>query len=60
MMLEPLIRIVLRYGVGLIFGMEAGEYLAGDPDLVMLIASGVTMIATEGWWWWARKTGRDT
>ena len=31
-------RIILRYGVGLVIGMEAGQALAGDPDVVMAIA----------------------
>jgi len=37
----PLARIILRYGVGLILGMEAGDILAGDPDMVLYVAMGV-------------------
>lgn len=34
-------RIVLRYGVGLTVGMQAGEALAGDPDIVLFVAAGI-------------------
>lgn len=34
-------RIVLRYGVGLVLGMHAGNALAGDPDIVMFAAAGI-------------------
>lgn len=34
-------RIFLRYGVGLVIGMKAGEALAGDPDVVLIIAAGI-------------------
>ena len=37
----PIARIILRYGVGLILGMEAGDILAGDPDMVLYVAMGV-------------------
>lgn len=36
MNLAPLVRIGLRYGVGLVLGMEAGEMLAADPDMVII------------------------
>ena len=32
----PISRIVLRYVVGIIVGMDAGEMLAGDPDVVTI------------------------
>lgn len=34
----PLARIVLRYIVGGVVGMEAGAVLAGDPDVVFYVA----------------------
>ena len=37
----PLARIVLRYIVGAIMGMEAGAVLAGDPDAVFYTALGI-------------------
>lgn len=43
-MISPVIRIALRYGVGAVFGMEVGALLAGDPDLVLLIAAAVGVV----------------
>ncbi|MGB1390301.1 MAG: hypothetical protein ACPG61_15595 [Paracoccaceae bacterium] len=37
----PIARIIIRYIVGAILGMETGEILAGDPDLVVVVALGV-------------------
>lgn len=34
----PLARIVIRYAVGLIVGADAAELLAGDPDIVTVVA----------------------
>ena len=37
----PLARIVLRYIIGGVMGMEAGNLLAGDPDVVFYVALGL-------------------
>ena len=37
----PLARILLRYGVGLVLGWEAGDILAGDPDIVVYVAMAI-------------------
>lgn len=58
-MIVPIIRIVLRYGVGLVFGMEVGSLLAGDPDVVLLVATGVG-VATEAVYAYAKKKGWAT
>lgn len=58
-MIAPIIRIVLRYGVGLVFGMEVGSLLAGDPDVVLLVAAGVG-VATEAVYAYAKKKGWAT
>ena len=51
-MIEPIIRIALRYGVGVFVGMEAGDMVAGDADIVEVVTLAVTAlvgIVTE-WW----------
>ena len=58
-MIAPVIRIVLRYGVGAVLGMEVGSLLAGDPDVVLLIAAGVGA-ATEAAYAFAKKKGWAT
>jgi hypothetical protein len=52
----PIARIVIRYGVGLVFGLEAGNLLAGDPDTV-LIAAAVIGVVTEWAYAYAKKQG---
>ena len=37
----PYARIVLRYIVGAVVGMDAGDALAGDPDVVTVVALGI-------------------
>lgn len=49
-------RIILRYGVGLTIGMQAGEALAGDPDLVLLAAAGIGA-TTEAVYAYAKRKG---
>ena len=34
----PLARILLRYGVGIALGTEVGQLLAGDADIVAVVA----------------------
>ena len=58
-MIAPVIRIVLRYGVGAVVGMEIGGMLAGDPDIVMLLAAGVGA-ATETAYAFAKRRGWTT
>ena len=58
-MIAPVIRIVLRYGVGAVIGMEIGGMLAGDPDIVMLLAAGVGA-ATEAAYVFAKRRGWTT
>ena len=58
-MIAPVIRIVLRYGVGAVVCMEIGGLLAGDPDIVMLLAAGVGA-ATETAYAFAKRRGWTT
>jgi hypothetical protein len=58
-MIAPIIRIVLRYGVGAVLGLHVGDMLAGDPDIVMMIAAGVGA-ATEAGYALAKKKGWAT
>ena len=37
----PIARIVIRYIVGAVIGMDAGATLAGDPDVVTVVALGI-------------------
>ncbi|MGR3495238.1 hypothetical protein [Citreimonas sp.] len=39
-------RILIRYGVGAVIGIKAGEALAGNPDVVLVVAA-VVGAATE-------------
>lgn len=52
-------RIILRYGVGLVAGMHAGEALAGDPDIVLMVAAGVG-VGIEAVYAYAKKNGWTT
>lgn len=47
--LTPFVRIVLRYGAGVILGLEAGNILAGDPDLVLAVAMALSLIAERAY-----------
>ena len=58
-MTAPIIRIILRYGVGAILGAEVGGLLAGDPDVVLFIAAGVGA-ATETAYAFAKRRGWTT
>lgn len=62
-MMAPIVRIVLRYGVGAVLTLEVGDMLAGDADVVNVIVAGVaalTALATEWWYKRARETGGET
>lgn len=59
----PLIRIVIRYGVGTVVGYEVGSQLASDPDVIAVTTAGAAMIAgvvTESFYWLAKKYGWRT
>lgn len=59
MMYAPLVRILLRYGVGALAGWTIGDTLASDPDVVDLVvaaAAAVVAVVTE---WWYQKAKRD-
>ena len=58
-MTAPIARILLRYGVGAVVGMKIGETLAGDPDVVLLLAAGIGA-ATEAAYAFAKKKGWTT
>ena len=49
MSLMPYVRIALRYGVGAVLGMEAGDILAGDPDVVAAVALAVAAMIEAGY-----------
>lgn len=34
----PVARILIRYGVGIIVGLDAADTMAGDPELVTVVA----------------------
>lgn len=55
----PLARIALRYVVGGVVGMEAGDLLAGDPDIVFYAAMGIGAVV-EAAYTFAKKRGWTT
>ena len=55
----PLARIVIRYIVGAVIGMDAGDTLAGDPDLVTMLALGIG-VAVEVLYAIAKRKGWTT
>ncbi len=59
MNLAPLARIVLRYAVGTVIGMETGSLLAGDPDVVLYVALGLGL-AVEVVYGLAKRRGWAT
>lgn len=52
-------RIILRYGVGAVVGVEAAEALAGNPDVVLVLAAAVG-IGIEGVYTIAKRKGWTT
>lgn len=34
----PFARIILRYGAGFLFGQAAGDFLAGNEDIVLAVS----------------------
>jgi len=55
----PAARILLRYGVGVVLGTEAGQLLAGDADVVAVVALAIAAI-TEVVYAQAKKRGWAT
>lgn len=49
-------RIALRYVAGALVGMEIGDQLAMDPDLVLLVAAGLAAVV-EGVYAFAKRHG---
>lgn len=47
--LTPFVRIILRYGAGVVFGMEVGDILAGDPDVVLAVAMALSLVAERAY-----------
>lgn len=55
----PVARIIVRYGVGIAIGMDAGNTLAADPDVITLVAAGLGL-ATEVIYSLAKRKGWAT
>lgn len=55
----PIVRIAIRYGVGAVIGMAQGEMLAGDPDVVSIVAAGVGAVV-ESVYIYAKRKGWAT
>lgn len=55
----PIARIILRYIVGGVVGLETGDLLAGDPDIVFYAAMGIGA-AVEAAYAFAKKKGGTT
>ncbi|MEB3211098.1 MAG: hypothetical protein VKL39_07070 [Leptolyngbyaceae bacterium] len=55
----PYARIVIRYIVGAVIGMDAADTLAGDPDAVTIVALGIGA-AVEAAYAFAKRKGWAT
>jgi sulfopyruvate decarboxylase TPP-binding subunit len=55
----PIARIIVRYIVGAVVGMDAGATLAGDPDVITMVALGIGM-AVEVAYGLAKRKGWAT
>jgi hypothetical protein len=55
----PYARVFIRYVVGLVIGMDAGASLAGDPDVVTLVALAIGA-AVEAAYAYAKRNGGAT
>jgi len=58
-MTAPIARILLRYGVGVVLGMELGQRLATDTDVVAIVALAVGAVV-EGAYALAKRRGWAT
>ena len=52
----PIARIVVRYAVGGVIGFDAADIIAGDPEVMSMIAIAIGA-ATEGLYALAVKNG---
>lgn len=55
----PIARIILRYVVGGVVGMAQGDMLAGDPDVVSVIALAIGA-TVEAAYFMAKRKGWAT
>jgi hypothetical protein len=55
----PVARIVVRYVVGAVIGMDAAHALAGDPDVITVVALAIGA-ATEVAYAMAKRRGWTT
>lgn len=72
MSMAPVIRIVLRYGSGILAGLgiagadNVGSMLAEDPDVIQLIEGGLVAgaatigVVVERWYEKAKRNGEAT
>ena len=51
----PIARIVLRYIVGALIGMDTGNILAADPDIVTYVALGIGVVVEAAYGFAKRK-----
>ena len=62
-MIQPIIRIVLRYGISALFTVQIGDMVANDPDVVNVVTAAVSALGSilnERWWVKARNEGGPT
>lgn len=45
----PIARIIIRYGVGAVFGLKFSELMAGDADVVALVATGLALVTERAY-----------
>ena len=43
-MYAPIARIIIRYAVGIVIGTDAARILAGDPDIIAVVALAIGAI----------------
>lgn len=55
----PYARIFIRYVVGLVVGMDAADTMAGDPDVVTVVAAAIGA-AVEAVYYAAQRKGWAT
>jgi hypothetical protein len=62
-MYAPIARIFLRYGIGALAGLQVGDALAADKDVVDVFAAALAVAAavvTERWYAYAKKHKLET
>jgi len=55
----PIARIILRYGIGYMAGSQAGDALALDPDVVLMLSLALGAVV-EGAYTLAKRKGWST